>query len=128
MKKFILLAVLVILPVLACSQTVLTEPTTIEWDGTASLHEVAIQRGIEDIVILGQTDTLEYFIDLQVLGYYGTFTILVRGIEEESGYYDYSEWIRSDSDDDVILIDDTPQTFTYISIKPAEKPSLLRIR
>jgi len=127
-KKLILIAMLVSLPVLACSQTVATEPIDIEWDGEASSHEIAIQYGTEDIIILGSTTSMEYFIDLQSSGYYGNFVILVRGFEELDGYYDYSDWIRSDNEADVIMVDGIAQTFTYISIKPAVKPAMLRLR
>ena len=128
MKRILILTALVLLPVLACSQTVVNSPQTIEWDGESSLHEIGIQSGIEDVIILGQTSDMEYLIDLQPLDYYGLFTILVRGVEEESGYFDYSDWIRSDTDEDVIMLDGEPQLFQIVSIKPAVKPAMIRIR
>lgn len=128
MKRILLLLTLVVLPVLACSQTVTTSPVTIEWDGESELHEVGVQQGTEDIIILGGTTELEYYIDLQSHEIYGTYVVLVRGVSEESGYYDYSEWARSDSEEDVIQIDGEYQTFMYISIKPASKPAMLRIK
>ena len=128
MKRFLLLTVLVLLPVLACSHTVSLDPVDIEWDGTASNHQVAVQDGLKEIIILGETDVLEYHIDLQSLGHYGSFVILVRSFEEEGEYRDYSEWIRSDIDEDVITIDGVAQTIVLISIKPAAKPTMIRIK
>lgn len=128
MKRIIILLTLVVLPVLACSQTITTSPITIEWDGAAEIHEVGVQQGTDDIIILGDTAEMEYYINLQSKEIYGSFVVLVRGVSEESGYYDYSEWIRSDTEEDVILIDGEYQTFMYISIKPAIKPEMLRIK
>jgi hypothetical protein len=125
MKKYIILIVLVILPVMACAQTVSTEPITIEWDSVTQDHEVAIQSGTGDIILLGETAANEYYIDLQSSGHYGVYTILIRGfvIFKDDRYY--TEWSRSDSTDDVIMVDGVPQTVTYISI---EKPKMLRIK
>ena len=128
MKKIILLAVLVLLPVLACSQAVASSPVTIEWDGGSSMHEIAIQKGLEDIIIIGETPDHEYLVNLQQLNIYGVYTVLVRGVEEESGYFNYSDWIRSDNEEDVILIDGVAQVFQIVSIKTAIKPDMLRIK
>ena len=128
MKKIFILLILCFIPFLACSQTVTTEPITIEWDGEASSHEIGIQSGAEDIIVIGTTTAMEYFIDLQTSGYYGNYVILVRGVEEIDGYFDYSDWIRSDTEEDVILIDGVYQTFSYISIKPAVKPAMIRVK
>jgi hypothetical protein len=127
-KAIILIAVLTFVSVFACAQTVSTDPVTIGWDGEASSHEIAVQSGTDDIIILDETTVLEYYIDLQSLGHYGSFIILVRGVEEVDGYYDYSDWIRSDVEEDVIMIDGVAQTITLISIKPAAMPTMLRIK
>lgn len=125
MKRIIIFLLLALLPLLACAQTVSTEPITVEWDGSAENHEVAIQSGDSDIISLGTTTVTEYYIDLQTVGYYGSFVILVRGFETNEGINYYSEWIRSDREGDVIIVDGVAQTILYISV---EKPTMLRIR
>jgi hypothetical protein len=125
-KRILLLTVLAfILPVLACSQTVATDPITVEWDGSAANNEIAIQSGDSDIISLGTTTANEYYIDLQSSGYYGTFVIMVRGYEINDGINYYSDWCRSDVDEDVIMIDGVAQTILYISV---ETPSSIRTK
>jgi len=130
MKRIALVIVLAFMvSVLACSQDRFDSPQTIEWDGESSSHEVAIQMGVDDIIILGETSELEYIVDLSALELYGVYAVLVRAVEfTEPDMFDYSDWIRSDSDEDVIMIDGVSQTFLIESRKPAVKPSMLRIR
>ena len=126
MKKAILIiAVLALLPVFACAQTVETGPVTISWGGEESNHQVAIQQGTEEIIILDETDILEHYIDLQSLGHYGAFVVLVRSLIEVDGTPYYSDWLRSDIEGDVIMIDGEAQLFMLVSIA---KPTGLRIK
>jgi len=129
-KRFLILAVLVvILPVLISCQERFESPQTIAWDGASENHEVAIQKGAEEPIILGEIDILEYTIDLDTLDLYGEYVILVRGVQYTDPDMDHrSDWIRSDNPDDVILRDGTPGTFTIINKQPAVKPTMIRVR
>ena len=129
MRKVFVVLLFVLLPVLACSQTRVDSPQTVEWDGESSSHEVGIQTALDDVIILGETTDLEYYIDLDALGYFGEYVIMVRGVEFTApDMYDYSEWIRSDTEADVIMIDGVAQTFTMINKKLAVKPAMIRLK
>jgi len=129
MKRILLLTALVLLPVLACSQNRVDSPQTVTWNGESDLHEIGIQMGLDEIIILGDTADLEYLVDLQGLEIYGSFAILVRGKTfTEPDMWTVSEWLRSDIEGDVITIDGIPQTFKIDSALPAIKPAIIRIR
>ena len=124
-KIAIIIAVLALLPVFACAQTVSTDPVTITWSGESLIHEVAIQNGTDEIISLGIVPIKELYIDLKPLNHYGAFVILVRGVNEVNGIPYYSEWIRSDVDEDVIIIDGVAQTIILVNVA---KPTMLRIK
>ena len=130
MKTLLILSALVLLPVLACAQERVQSPKTVEWNGEASYFQVAIQAiGGEIILLDEEVNALEYYVDLQALGHYGLFAVLVRAVEfTEPDMLDYSGWARSDSDEDVILLDGVPVTFMIESRTPALKPIMIRIR
>ena len=129
MRKVFVVLLFVLLPVLACSQTRVDSPQTVEWDGDSSSHEVGIQTALGDVIILGVTIDHEYYVDLNELGLFGEYTVLVRGVEFTApDMYDYSEWIRSDTEADVIMIDGVAQTFTMINKKLAVKPAMIRLK
>ena len=129
MKRLFILIALVLLPVLSCAQDRFESPQNVEWDGESSAYEIAVQSGISEIITLGITTDKEYTIDLQEFGLYGVYAILVRAVEYTNpDLVDYSDWIRSDNELDVITIDGEYQTFLIINKKQAVKPSMIRIK
>ena len=128
MKKFLILLILCALPVIACSQQRVEGSQTIAWQGDSSIHEIAIQADGGEIIKLGQTASLQYEIDLEALGHHGVFTILIRAVEFTApDMYDYTEWIRSDNEADVIMVDGVYMTFQMENRKMAIMPTLMRI-
>jgi len=128
---FLLLSLIVI----ACAAAQQYEsPQTVEWDapavGFADSYEVAIQRdGSGDIAVIGSPVLAEFLVDLEALDLYGRYVILVRSVAFTApDLYDYSDWIRSDTDADVMQVGGVPQTFTIERKRPAGAPVLLRVR
>lgn len=130
MKKILVILVLAILPVLACSQAREESPVTIEWNGNSSQYQIGIQeQGSGYIDILETVNQKQYSIDLMSINKYGLFVVMVRGVEfTEPDMYSYSDWIRSDIDEDVIMVDGEPYTFYIMLAKEAEKTQAIRIK
>lgn len=129
MKRALL--ILAALALVACTGAAVPSPATVEWDapteGFADSYEVAVERlGVETII--GAPVATEFVVDLEALDVYGKYVVKVRSVAETDGEFDYSEWIRSDTDADVITVDGVAQTFVVTRLRPAGLPSMLRIQ
>jgi len=135
-RLLVLIALVLVASVVSCQQRY-ESPQAVAWDapveGFVDYYEVGIQpiQG-GDVVVIASPMLEEQLIDLDSVGVYGVFVILVRAATfTEPDLYDYSDWIRSDNEavdnTDVIWVDGEPQVFAIYLARPAGKPRILRI-
>lgn len=134
MRRLLLLLAVVLVAAVGSCQEYVPSPQTVEWDapttGFADRYEVGVQRnGTGEIQIIATTALPEMLVDLEALGLYGRYVVLVRSIAEtEPDLVDVSDWARSDNPDDVILIDGEAVTFLIGRGRVAGVPAMLRVR
>ena len=132
MKKAILILVLLaaFLATAAC-QVRYDSPQTVAWDSgpTADADDVGIRiYGETDVIIISEgLTTASQIIDLEALGLYGVFEVVVRGVvytpPDES---EVTVWVGSTNPDAVIEVDGSPHTFLIRRRRPADVTALPR--
>lgn len=137
-RALLILAVGLVLAATASCQQIeyIRSPITIEWNqpsvpwGTDYWDVALLATDEAEPQIIAQPAEQELYVDLEALGLVGAYAVLVRhvAVTVTDYVFDVSEWARSDNDGDVILVDDEPRVFVIYLERPAEKPTVLRVR
>lgn len=136
MKKLAIIFVLLAVAFSASCQTRYDSPQTVAWDSgpDSEAEDVGIRIAGQTEVTIVALDVVagEQIIDLEALGLFGVFEVVVRGVVyTPPDERDETVWVGSLNPDAVLEIDGQPHTFLIRRKRPAESgalPGALRIQ